>query len=187
MITTYNELREVLDYEKPLYPNHLYDYLTLNQRVYNWRFIRALRWTEFFRNKMKSGRTRNPFFGLLYIICNRIKNRIGNKIGVEIESNIFDRGLIIHHSGNIVVSNHARIGRDCQLHGDNCIGNLGSSSTHEDGSPAIGDNVDIGVGAKLLGPIVIADNIRIGANAVVVNSFTEPGITIAGVPARRVR
>lgn len=47
--------------------------------------------------------------------------------------------------------------------------------------------MDIGVGAKLIGDIVIADDIVVGAGAVVVSSFTEPGITIGGVPARRIK
>ena len=47
--------------------------------------------------------------------------------------------------------------------------------------------MDIGVGAKIIGPVRIADNVRIGANAVVVSSFDEPGITVVGVPARVVR
>lgn len=71
------------------------------------------------------------------------------------------------------------------MHGDNCIGNRGNFQ--KDGFPIIGNNVDIGVGAKIIGPVRIADDIRIGANAVVVNSFDEPGITIVGVPAHAVR
>ena len=48
-----------------------------------------------------------------------------------------------------------------------------------------GDNVDIGVGAKIIGGVTIADNIKIGANAVVTKSFYEEGITLVGVPARK--
>ena len=49
-----------------------------------------------------------------------------------------------------------------------------------------GDNVYIGPGAMLFGPIRIADDIAIGANAVVNRSFLEPGITIAGAPAMKI-
>ena len=183
MIENLKELKSILRYEKTLYPNRLYDYLTLNQRVYNWRFVRALRWAELFHSKMKS--TKNPFYGLLYLAVCRKKNRIGIKIGIEIDVNTFAPGLLIHHNGNIVINNGAIIGRDCQLHGDNCIGNRGNFQ--KDGFPIIGNNVDIVVGAKIIGPVRIADDIRIGANAVVVNSFDEPGITIVGVPAHAVR
>lgn len=182
MIKNLHELKKILKYEKTLYPNHLYDYVTLNQRIYNWRFVRALRWAEFFHSKMKS--TKNPFYSLFYLIACRKKNKIGVKIGVEIDVNTFAPGLLIHHNGNIVINNGATIGRNCQLHGDNCIGNRGSFQ--KDGFPIIGDNVDIGVGVKIIGPIRIANDIRIGANAVVVSSFDEPGITVVGVPARAV-
>lgn len=50
----------------------------------------------------------------------------------------------------------------------------------------IGDNVFIGTGAKIIGDIAIADDCVIGANSVVVKSITEKGITVAGVPAKKV-
>ena len=51
---------------------------------------------------------------------------------------------------------------------------------------SIGNNVDIGIGAKILGGIEIADNIKIGANAVVVKSELEKGKTLVGIPAHTV-
>ena len=57
----------------------------------------------------------------------------------------------------------------CQLHGDNCIGNNGITLA----APRIGNRVDIGVGAKIIGNIEIADDIVIGAGAVVNKSFKE--------------
>ena len=53
--------------------------------------------------------------------------------------------------------------------------------------PVIGNNVMMGAGAKVIGNVTIADNIKIGAGAVVVTSFIEPGITIGGVPARKLK
>ena len=97
--------------------------------------------------------------------------------------NSFDEGLIIYHTGNIVVNGYARIGKDCRLHGSNCIGNNGVSEE----TPRIGERVDIGAGAILIGGITIADDITVGAGAVVNTSFTEPGIVIAGIPARKVK
>lgn len=52
--------------------------------------------------------------------------------------------------------------------------------------PVIGDNVYMCTGAKVVGDVTIADNIIIGANAVVNRTFNEPGITIAGVPAKKI-
>lgn len=50
----------------------------------------------------------------------------------------------------------------------------------------IGNNVYIRMGARILGDITIADNVVIGANAVVTKSITEPGITVAGIPVKKI-
>lgn len=180
MIKTYKDLCDVLKHEKPLYPNSLQDYITLNQRVYNWRYIKLLRYSEYFHNNMRG----NIFMKILYLLVKRKKNRLGAKIGIEIEANTFDKGLIIHHNGSIVVNGNSKIGVNCQLHGDNCIGNIGGNSGVA--CPVIGNNVDIGVGAKIIGNIYVANGIKIGANALVNKSFYEEGITIVGVPARKI-
>ena len=108
---------------------------------------------------------------------------LGEKLGFTIHKNVFGPGLRIWHYGNIVVNAYARVGRNCTLHGDNCIGNDGFGSK----SPRIGDNVDIGVGAKIIGDIQIASNVIIGAGAVVNKDFLEENIVIAGVPAKIVK
>ena len=56
-----------------------------------------------------------------------------------------------------------RIGEDCILHGQNCIGNKGDADASA--APVIGKNVDIGVGASVIGDIFIADDVKIGAGA----------------------
>ena len=117
----------------------------------------------------------------MYYRCR--KNMLGRKLGFTIPAGTFDEDLHIWHFGNVVINGYARIGKGCILHGDNCIGNDGKSEL----CPVIGNNVDIGVGAKLLGDIVIADDIVIAAGAVVVSSFMETGITIGGVPAKRIK
>ena len=67
------------------------------------------------------------------------------------------------------------------FHGNNCIGNNGKT---ED-CPVIGDNVDIGFGAIIIGNVKIADNVKIGANAVVTKSCLEEGATLVGIPAHK--
>lgn len=120
---------------------------------------------------------------LCYFHYHRKRNRQGLKLGIEIWPETFDEGLHIEHAGNIVVNGHARVGKNCILHGSNCVGNDGLSSR----CPVLGDNVRLGVGAKVIGDITLADNIVIAAGAVVVHSFAEPGITIAGIPAKKVK
>lgn len=168
--------------EKKNYYNNFFHSITCNQRVYNWRYIKRLRKGEFYRYKLEN--SINPFWKILYIINRFQRNRLGVIAGIEIPENTFDTGLIIHHCGNIVVNGYSKIGKNCQLHGDNCIGNAGDKKKL-DACPKIGNNVDIGVGAKIIGDVVIADNIIIGANAVVTKSFLEEGITIVGIPAHK--
>lgn len=142
-----------------------------------YKFIRLLRKTEYYHN---SGVGINK---ILYVYYRRRKNILGMKLGIDIWDNTFDSGLTIYHAGNIVINGKSKIGKNCKLHGSNCVGNNGKNLD----CPVIGDNVQIGVGAKVIGGIIIADNIKIAAGAVVVSSFKDTGITVAGVPARRVK
>jgi serine O-acetyltransferase len=177
MIRTRKDLREYLRYEKKLYPNTLADVLTNDQRTYNWRYIRYLRKCEYYYNNRK----RSLAHGALYLWYRRRKNTLGSRIGVEIWENSFSKGLTIHHNGCIVVNRDCRIGEDCELHGDNCLGNAGEGPN----CPVIGNRVNIGVGAKIIGRVTVADGVKIGANTVVTKSFEEPGITIVGIPGRK--
>ena len=109
------------------------------------------------------------------------KNRLGSRLGFIISAGCFDEGLLIWHYGSIIVNPKARIGKNCQIHGNCCIGNARPESQD---SPTIGDNVDIGQGAQILGGIRIADNVKIGAGAVVVKDILTPGVTVVGVPGK---
>lgn len=111
------------------------------------------------------------------------KNILGEKLGFTIGRGAFGPGLRIWHYGNIVVNGGAKIGRNCVLHGDNCIGNTGFKNLN----PVLGDNVDIGVGAKIIGNVTIGNNVIIGAGAVVNKSICEDNVVVAGVPARIVK
>ena len=62
----------------------------------------------------------------------------------------------------------------------NCIGNKGTVNS---GVPILGSNVNIGVGAKIIGDIRIANDVTIAANAVVVKTCNEIGATLLGIPA----
>ncbi len=106
-----------------------------------------------------------------------------NICGFSIGDSVLGEDVLIYHRANITINPAARVGKGCKFHGD-CV--IGVAHTGDEKSPILGENVDIGVGAKILGDIYIADNICIGANAVVTRSFTEPGITIAGIPARKI-
>jgi serine O-acetyltransferase len=89
------------------------------------------------------------------------------------------RNFIIDHFGGIIVSGYATFGDNCRIRNGVVVG---LRRVEEKVAPAIGNNVDIGAGAKLLGPIRIGDNVLIGANAVVLCDVPDNCIAI-GVPA----
>lgn len=140
-------------------------------------YLKMLRKEEYFFN------CRKDFLGrVCYLWYFRRKNRIGNRLGFKIPKNTFGPGLTIYHNGEIIVNETARIGANARLHGGNCIGNNGK----EDIAPIIGDNLDMGIGSKIIGPIVLGDRVRTGANAVVTHSFCDSDITLVGIPAKRI-
>lgn len=176
IISTRKELKEWLSYEKKLYPLNLFARLTRNQRYYNWKYIKLLRHCEYYRNSNKK------ILLILFAIYRLRRNLLGAKIGVQITENCFQKGLLICHHGSIVVNRYAKIGKNAILHGSNCIGSIDS-----DDCPIIGDNVEFGVGSIVLGKIKLGNNIKIGANATVINDFLEDNITIVGTPAKKIK
>lgn len=139
-------------------------------------FQRYLRHAEYLYNCKKSIFGRIAFF-IVYI---RFK-QLSLKCGFTIPLNVCGKGLNIPHYGTIIINSGAKIGNYCRIHADVNIGT--AAGTSED-APNIGNNVFIGPGAKLFGKITIGDGIAVGANSVVNKSFTEPGVTIAGNPAK---
>jgi serine O-acetyltransferase len=100
--------------------------------------------------------------------------------GIELPCEVtLGRNFVIDHHGGIVISGYTRFGNDCRIRSGVCIG---LSHVGDPRVPVIGNGVDIGTGAKLLGPITIGDNVLIGANAVVLCDVPSDCIAV-GVPA----
>ena len=89
------------------------------------------------------------------------------------------RNFIIDHFGGIIISGYAKFGDNCRIR-DGVV--VGLRRVDEKYAPNIGNNVDIGSGAKLLGPIKIGNNVLIGANAVVISDVPDNSVAV-GVPA----
>lgn len=142
-------------------------------------FQKALRYHEYYYNNRK----KSFLHWFMCMVWGYRHHCLGVKLGFEIPVNVFDAGLRINHYGLIIVNEHARIGKYCDIHQGV---NIGMSGNFQDDVPFIGDNVWIGPGAKIYGKITIADECQIGANAVVNKTFEDKGITIAGVPAKKV-
>lgn len=88
-------------------------------------------------------------------------------------------GLLIPHPNGVVIAPDAVLGPNCLVFQQVTIGTCGSRA----GSPIIGGHVDIGAGARVLGPVRIGNHAKIGANAVVL-SDVPAGATAVGVPAK---
>lgn len=82
-------------------------------------------------------------------------------------------GLRLTHPTGIVIHPKARIGPNCMIFHQVTLA----------GAVVLGGHVDIGAGAKLLGPLSVGDHARVGANAVVTSDVPE-GVTMVGIPAR---
>jgi serine O-acetyltransferase len=89
--------------------------------------------------------------------------------------------LLIPHPNGIVIHPEARIGVNCLIFQQVTIGADGRQ-----GEPEIGGHVDIGAGARILGPVRIGSHAKIGANAVVI-ADVPAGATAVGIPARIVQ
>lgn len=88
--------------------------------------------------------------------------------------------FLIEHFGDIIISGDTVFGDDVVIRNGVTVG---LRRTNERGAPVIGDRVDIGTGAKILGAITIGDDVIIGANAVVIKDV-PPNSLAVGVPAR---
>jgi serine O-acetyltransferase len=117
------------------------------------------------------------FFSVLYKIAYKwIQIVTGIEFPCEIE---IGKNFVIDHFGGIVVSGFAKFGDNCRIRNGVVVG---LKRVDDPCAPVIGDNVDIGTGAKVLGRITIGNNVVIGANAVVLIDVPDDCAAM-GVPA----
>ena len=104
--------------------------------------------------------------------------------GIEIHPGAkIGRGLVIDHGMGVVIGETAEIGNDVLIYHGVTLGGTGKQKGKR--HPTVGDNVVIGSGAKVLGPILISNGAKIGSNAVVLRDVPENG-TAVGIPARNI-
>ena len=180
---TKDELKEIIEEEKSIYIRNKYSYCkyTHSKLYMIWRLLVSYRKSQFYKEELKKAK------GISKVICKlklryytRHKNISMEKTGIEIANGCkLGRRLRLWHGGVVI---NAHLGDDCLIHGNNILGNKGVYPF--DQIPTLGNNVDVGVGAVIIGKIHIADNCRIGANAVVTKSFETPGSVIVGIPGK---
>ena len=176
-IKTKAQLKEFLDIECARYPVHGRRYiaylLQISEGAILHRHTVLLRKTEYFVNTGK--RIRATVYQALLM-------RFQNKYCIKIPLNTCDKGLMISHVYPLGMNGNATVGKNCRIMP---YAKLGGDDTLNK-APTIGDNVTLGLDCTVVGDVYLADGITVGAGAVVTKSFYEPGISIAGVPARKV-
>jgi serine O-acetyltransferase len=131
------------------------------------------RWRYEIHNRL----LRAPFSGVYKLL--KLISQILTGIDLPCEV-VVGRRFRIEHFGDIVISGDARFGDDVVVRNGVTVG---LRHTNVRGAPRIGNRVDIGAGAKILGVIDIGDDVAIGANAVVLTDVPPNSIAV-GVPAR---
>ena len=178
------ELREVISEDKDYYygggGKRIYRVITHNPLYQRGKYIITARKAGYYF--LHSNSLINKIRFLYY---SRKKNILGEKLGIELGPHEFGRRIRVYHN-NIVVNGGAIICDDCELYGDNCIGNKGSDSNPLD-APVLGKGVSIGVGEKCIGKIHIADNVKISSMSLINKDIDEAGVLYGGVPARMIK
>lgn len=123
--------------------------------------------------------TQNNVLGKLFLFYHYFMyKRLGAKLGYSIGYKSFGYGLIIPHYGTIVVNEGTNAGNYCVLHTSTCIAGSGK---------IIGDNLYLGVGAKIIGDnISVGANVSIGANSTVTNNISS-NVLVVDTPARVIK
>lgn len=120
----------------------------------------------------------------LYFLARLISQFARFITGIEIHPGAkIGRKLFIDHGMGIVIGETATIGNNCTIYHGVTLGGTGKDVNKR--HPDLGNNVMIGCGAKVLGPIRIGNNVKIGANAVVTKPVQD-NITVVGIPAKEV-
>jgi serine O-acetyltransferase len=128
------------------------------------------------RYGIKPALLRKPF-SLLYKIAQKF---VQVATGIDLPCEVpVGRNFVIDHFGGVIISGYASFGDNCRFRNGVCVG---LRRIDQPCAPTIGNNVDIGTGAKLLGNITIGDNVMIGANAVVLTDVPDNCVAM-GVPA----
>jgi len=106
--------------------------------------------------------------------------------GIEIHPGAsIGKGFFIDHGMGVVIGETTRIGDNCVLFHNVTLGGTGKHKGKR--HPTIGNNVMIGTGAILLGPVEVGNNVKIGANTFILMRNVPDNTTVAGTPGRIVK
>ena len=118
----------------------------------------------------------------LSIFYRSLYRRVRNTYGIDLPYTVqLGRRVVIEHQGAIVIHGNSIIGNDCIIRQGVTLGNRYLDRPFE--APVLGDRVNVGAGAKILGQVHLNDDVNIGANAVVLKDVPA-GETAVGIPAK---
>ena len=197
-ILSRRDLRDYISSDKHFYgrvsslPKRMIKLLYANPANYQniiWSYIYNLRKSEYYyNNSIKENRIsikenriglRSIFHSILCSYYFYKLRRLSYKTGFQIPPNTIGKGIHIFHYGTIIVNPKASIGENAILYPGVVVGHKGDGTP----PPTIGNNVFIGSGAKIIGPVKVGDNVTIAPNAVVVSDVPNNAV-VGGVPAR---
>lgn len=147
-------------------PRYLHDII--------WTFERLLRKCEYYENCRHDpiSRLYGKYLKYKYV-------KLSQHLGFSIGFNTCGPGLCIEHYGQVLIHQCAKVGNNCTIKGNVIIGDKIDNE-----APIIGNNVLLGYGAAVIGPVHIPDDVAVGVHALVIRDITEPGVSVAGVPAK---
>lgn len=168
--------KDRLRYKKNNLPNWLGRFLGL-ESYHAFYIIKHFRKYEYaFNNK-------NSFIGKIRYLYRKLKfQRLSFKMKIFMHPNSIGYGLRIVHIGGGIIMNCHKIGNNCTVTSGVIIGN----KNHKDSRPTIGDNVEITLGAKIIGKINVGNNVIIAPNSVVIKDVPENAI-VSGIPAKIIK
>lgn len=149
--------------------------IAADQKNYYEKIVRVSK----IQRKLKDIEKKNIIQELQYLYYTRKRNKLAPKRNIWLQGKIGKNPKIYH--ANVIVNQYSTIGDNVVFHGNNCIGNAGDSKFLS--CPTIGNNVEIGYGATIIGEVRIGNNVIIGAGAVVTKDIPG-GAIAAGVPAK---
>lgn len=129
----------------------------------------------------------HPLYKIKLIFLARLISQISRFFtGIEIHPGAkIGKGFFIDHGSAIVIGETAEIGKNCVIYHNVTIGGTGKQNGKR--HPTIGDNVLIGTGATLLGPINVGNNVKVGAESVVIMHDIPSNCTVVGAPGKIVK
>lgn len=143
----------------------------ISEQRHIWNYIKEMRYVEYYDFKKQN----NRIFMLPYLYHLSRLRKESHVTGFQIPPHICGKGLTIWHWGSIIINPAARIGENCTLYPDVLIGHKKPG----DGAAIIGDNVFIGAGTKIIGPVRIGNNVIIGQNCVITKDVPDNSVVVS--------